>query len=592
MTHQFSSVLEVEAHLDATLMNLPLLEWSLDCALPYTLAYAEYMNYFWTLPSRAGPGAALNVPTSIKKSLDVIVPEIYRASTGPGALQLGQEAEDRLLADVGHGLEFSARYEVAAVAFPQMRQGKLKADMNGRTVRFDYPSVDLARASVLTRFIHNRAVEAAIGYAVSSGAPAHIELSWFSAGLPAGTDPTSISWPVERTTRQAHDSVKSLVLASTAESTIPGEVSCGSYTIGEAYQVWIELKTLTVLHGFLARHSLQAEQHENLASPKFPLLPLLLSFGLSELASIVSDHSEVPTRVANAVLADWVLKPDATHPDVIARPLCPLPSSTSLLCAPFMVDSANWEACFFRNLAVNDPGLYGATIIPHKMKPLAEQLSQGFRKHGYAVATNRDLLDGEGQLVGDVDVAILDTEDGRLDIVEVKWLIPPDSIRESMGSDRQIQGARKQVKRLSRTISSNMESAVRQLFGDNASSPSSQVHLGTSVVISRGDVGYSALLDDPLVFDFDSTMSVVSSENRRSLDHLWQAVKQAHEDIESEITGPFYSPTDLSGVRILMPSFTKQVTAPSDIDARSKLGRNEPCDCGSGAKFKKCCQLI
>lgn len=533
------------------------------------------------------------VPTSIKESLDVIVPKICEASTSPGALHLDQEGEDRLLADVEHGLAFSARYYAAAVAFPQMYQGYLKADIQGRTVRFDYPSLDLARASFLNRIIHVRAAEDALGYAVkSSGAATYIEASWFSAGLPAGSGPTSILWPVERTTRQAHDSVKSLVLAKTPESIIPREVSCGSYTIGEAYQVWIELQTLTALHGFLARHSLEAEQHENLSSPKFPLLSLLLSFGLSELASIVSDHSGVPARVASTVLADWVFRPDATHPDIIARPLCPLPSSTSLLCAPFMVESANWEACFFRNLAVSDPGRYGATVIPHKKHPLAEQLSEAFRRHGYAVATNQDLFDGGGQLVGDVDVAILDTEDGRLDIVELKWLIPPDSIRESMQSDKEIQLARKQVKRLSQTISSDAESAVRQLFGDNRPSPSGRVHLGTSVVISRGAVGYSALLDDPLVFDFDSTMSVVSSENMGSLDHLWHAVKQAHDDIQSGITGPFYPPSDLSGVRILMPAFTNQVLPLSDTDAKSKLGRNDPCDCGSGAKFKKCCKLI
>jgi SWIM/SEC-C metal-binding protein len=41
-------------------------------------------------------------------------------------------------------------------------------------------------------------------------------------------------------------------------------------------------------------------------------------------------------------------------------------------------------------------------------------------------------------------------------------------------------------------------------------------------------------------------------------------------------------PEDISEVeRLLNP--------PKPIQAESKIGRNEPCPCGSGKKFKKCC---
>lgn len=38
------------------------------------------------------------------------------------------------------------------------------------------------------------------------------------------------------------------------------------------------------------------------------------------------------------------------------------------------------------------------------------------------------------------------------------------------------------------------------------------------------------------------------------------------------------------------PNELKQIrTTSSSLDGRKKIGRNDPCPCGSGKKFKKCC---
>ncbi|MDI6752648.1 MAG: SEC-C metal-binding domain-containing protein [bacterium] len=55
-------------------------------------------------------------------------------------------------------------------------------------------------------------------------------------------------------------------------------------------------------------------------------------------------------------------------------------------------------------------------------------------------------------------------------------------------------------------------------------------------------------------------------------EHGWQAIVGVEPD----------KPEDISNVeRLLNP--------PEPVKAQVKVGRNEPCPCGSGKKYKKCC---
>ena len=51
---------------------------------------------------------------------------------------------------------------------------------------------------------------------------------------------------------------------------------------------------------------------------------------------------------------------------------------------------------------------------------------------------------------------------------------------------------------------------------------------------------------------------------------------------EAEIT-PFLKPMALA------PTVSQKLRKPVNPKAVGRVGRNEPCPCGSGKKFKKCC---
>lgn len=56
-------------------------------------------------------------------------------------------------------------------------------------------------------------------------------------------------------------------------------------------------------------------------------------------------------------------------------------------------------------------------------------------------------------------------------------------------------------------------------------------------------------------------------------------------------TGEIISPSQLEKYAGKLPSYIKMMEiAPTQEQLkRGKIGRNEPCSCGSGKKFKKCC---
>ncbi|MFN7993387.1 MAG: SEC-C domain-containing protein [Bryobacteraceae bacterium] len=68
-----------------------------------------------------------------------------------------------------------------------------------------------------------------------------------------------------------------------------------------------------------------------------------------------------------------------------------------------------------------------------------------------------------------------------------------------------------------------------------------------------------------------------------SLDHL------LNPDIEPLHIPPFDEPSDVSDVSNLSNSAEIAQPSPQLVAAAPKISRNQPCPCGSGRKFKRCC---
>jgi SWIM/SEC-C metal-binding protein len=65
-------------------------------------------------------------------------------------------------------------------------------------------------------------------------------------------------------------------------------------------------------------------------------------------------------------------------------------------------------------------------------------------------------------------------------------------------------------------------------------------------------------------------------------EHGWQVIVGLEED----------KPEDISDVRRLLNPETKAPPRPISLPSVPKIGRNAPCPCGSGLKYKKCCGQV
>ena len=83
-------------------------------------------------------------------------------------------------------------------------------------------------------------------------------------------------------------------------------------------------------------------------------------------------------------------------------------------------------------------------------------------------------------------------------------------------------------------------------------------------------------------------VEVASPAGRPSAEALVQAARAAYEDFDGQVKARH---------RLLRTLFQKAMqredAAPMPVKRdTAKIGRNDPCPCGSGAKYKKCCGVM
>lgn len=82
-------------------------------------------------------------------------------------------------------------------------------------------------------------------------------------------------------------------------------------------------------------------------------------------------------------------------------------------------------------------------------------------------------------------------------------------------------------------------------------------------------------------------------------DHIVPFIALAYEDHEDPELRPFQEPISSEQQKIvfqymiasvnMMYRYNQQISSPSPEAKKIKIGRNDPCRCGSGKKYKKCC---
>lgn len=100
------------------------------------------------------------------------------------------------------------------------------------------------------------------------------------------------------------------------------------------------------------------------------------------------------------------------------------------------------------------------------------------------------------------------------------------------------------------------------------------------------EVARQILLSDPDLYDLKRALVPACTLMGQEFPEL----KAWREEIEEESRRqPFLSPSASVPVPATTPPPAPARTRPAPVIAAKKVGRNDPCPCGSGKKFKKCC---
>jgi hypothetical protein len=576
------NIYELENHLDRALSNLRIYRLPVELALIVSLTVFEeqFRTTYERIPDRFSAEAAM---LSHKAALQILIPQILRRCSQPAIENKVIEVTLDALADVGNALEFCQRYDIATLAYTQLHQGWFVGSLNGRIAEFDFAEgTDFGRAQ-LNFTLHGYHERQTLFKSVGSGKlPPSIPVEKFKEAMLEAIRCADIKEILYLVPDDIYVPFREIAEGTIGKPTVDATAHCHNYTVDEYHRFWIELATLMAIYSVACEGKHKIDKSFNLLENR------VLQFSLPRLAALVTNRGNVEYESAKCILPDIVLDLKASRPDVLVQPLVPLPNRQIVLVSPSLIITSNWEVCLLRNWS-RYPDVYGDVVASKKDK-LADQFSELFDPRKFKISTRKKLRNEKGELVGDVDVALFDPSDGLLVLIEIKWLIEPDSPRETVRSNEELSRGIRQLLKVRFEFERDASNFLRQVF------PNHNIEVGTirdvqCFVIGYGDVG---IKDDEQngVFTLDYFLSCEliarsgDSSLRRIMANILNKQRQLS-DSAAKMAGTMK--VKLAGFLFCLPGHGTYIHNIPSGAGRREIGRNDPCLCGSGLKYKKCC---
>jgi hypothetical protein len=575
---------ELEQHFDKVLSRLRVYELPLSIALHVSLVAFEELHgtAIDRIPERFSALAAM---LHYKDTLEILIPNLFKRCRPQEPLEEQLIVTRNIVDTVTDALHFCGRYHFAVHSYTLYHQKQFTGSLSGRVIDFQYSKgVNLGRSSLsllLSNYHEQRMVNQ----------------SWLSGMLPPSIAPnksrealvkriksTDVRAILDSTPDEVYIPIREIVEAAIPRPTIDTNANCGSYSIGDCYSFWIEFMVRMLAYK-------QACEEKSRIDDSFNLLEhRILRLTLSELSAILANRRAVEHEVAFSILSDLVFDSTASRPDILVQPLVPIPNTKIILIAPSLISTANWEVCALRNWIRLYPDMY-RKVIASKKGELAKSLGNALASNHFVTSVNRKLTDGKGQTMTDVDVAVFDPFDGLLAIFQVKWLIEPDSTRETIRADAEISYAFEQSIRCKREFENDRSRFLKQVFPDCDIGVSAVKEL-KCYVIARGDMGSKDDEENDIyVIDYLLSIDTITNSTNVPLRQILLHVIDRQVEISNSIEeGAHPIRIKLAGYLIRLPGYG--AVARPIVKRSPKTGqprRNDRCICGSGRKYKKCC---
>ena len=579
------SIDELEQHFDEALSRLRVYDLPLPVALRASLVVFEESHSTVTqrIPERFSGLAAM---LHYKDALEILMPNLFKRCRPEGPSGEAPIVASNILDTVTDAFHFCERYHFVVHSYTLYHQKQFTGSLSDRVADFQYSSdINLGRSSLnllLTNY-HERRTE---------------NWSWQSRVLPPSVAPNKTREALANRVKSAdvrtvfcstpdevYIPIREIVQASMLGPTVDINASCGSYSIGDCYNFWVEFMVRTLAYKQACEEKSKMDASFDLSEHR------ILRTTLSELCAILTNRGTVDRQLVFSILSDLVFDSAASRPDILVQPLVAIPDSGTILIAPSLIYTTNWEVCALRNWTRLYPRIYGK-VIAGKKGELAKSLRAALASRHFVTSANRKLYSEKGQTISDVDVAAFDPSDGLLAIFQVKWLIEPDSTRESTRTDAEISYAIKQSIRCRHEFEKDRDRFLKQVFPNHDVGVAAVKEL-RCYVVARGDVGSK---DDEqnsvYVLDYLLSIDIISDSVGVPLRQILSRIIDRQVEISNSIEeGAHPIRVKLAGYLIRLPGYGVGATslALGKGTRAEEPRRNDRCICGSGRKYKKCC---
>jgi hypothetical protein len=583
-TGQLQNVDQLEQHFDEALSRLKVYELPLSIALRVSLRVFEELNCITTahIPERTSGFAAMLYH---KDALGILVPNLFKKC------RQGEFPEERpivtrnIVGAVADALNFCGRYQFAVHSYTLYHQKQFTGSLSGRVVDFQYSKDFNVGRSSLSLLLHNYHEERTANQSRRSGT------------LPLSIAPNRSNQALEDLVRSAgvrailgsmpdkvYIPIREIVEGTISRPSVDTSADCGSYSIGDCYSFWTEFMVQMSAYNLACEKKSSIDKSFNLLEHR------VLQLTLPELSAIVAQKGTVDYGVALSILEDLVFNSEATRPDILIQPLVAMPGTGIMLVAPSLIFTSNWEVCTLRNWTRLYPNMY-RQVIASKKGELAKSLRGALASKHFVSSVNRKLTDGRRQTISDVDVAAFDPADGLLAMFQVKWLIEPDSIRETIRTDAEISYAIEQSVRCKRAFEKDRSTFLNQVFPGCGIEASSVKEL-KCYVVARGDMGNKDDEENGVyVLDYLLSIDTITNSTNVPLRQILSRIINKQLEISNSIEETAHLlRVKLAGYLIRVPGYSA-VARPVVMRGRKteQPHRNDRCICGSSKKYKKCC---
>lgn len=299
----------------------------------------------------------------------------------------------------------------------------------------------------------------------------------------------------------------------------------------------------------------------------------------SEFIQLISQKSNIPEKSTAAIIALLTYNNSIKNNDIIYQPFV-LVDENMLALAPHLILPSRPE----RNLIslihkLRDKSYFDLTNLRERI--MQDELSLYIEKLPHVIIErNKTLLDS----LPDVDYAIWDKTSNTIMICELKWLVEADSTSEVFARIQDIEHGCKQVSKILKYAQDNTCKFCDKVFGI---SEFDSIPLITGCVVSKRGIRVDNS-DIPVI----SSNTLLELLQHNTVYETFTIIANKTYLIPASKNFEFgFKEVTYAGYTFEIPALLKDrpIGRGTFKRVRAKIGRNDPCPCGSGKKYKECC---